>query len=49
MVVDAGELYDPLAEALIAGGVPCLRSADLAMRVFQRFVAVRFANFSRKP
>ncbi len=48
-VVDAGELYDPLAEALIAGGVPCLRSADLAMTVFQRFIDVRFANFSRKP
>ena len=48
-VVDAGELYDPLAEALIAGGVPCLRSADLAMTVFQRFINVRFANLSRRP
>jgi len=47
-VVDAGKLYDPLAEALIAGGVPCLRSADFAMRVFQRFIDVRLANLSRK-
>ena len=47
-VVDAGELYDPLAERLIAGGVPCLRSADFAMRVFQRFLDVRLANLSRK-
>ena len=47
-VVDAGKLYDPLAEALIAGGVPCLRSADFAMRVFQRFIDIRLANLSRK-
>ncbi len=46
-VVDAGKLYDPLAETLIAGGVPCLRSADLATRVFQRFIDVRFTNLSR--
>ncbi len=47
-VVDAGQLYDPLAEALIAGGVPCLRSADFAMTVFQKFIDVRVANSSRK-
>jgi hypothetical protein len=47
-VVDAGELYDPLAETLIASGVPCLRSADFAMTVFQKFIDTRVANFARK-
>lgn len=40
-VVDSGRLYDPLAGALLRAGVPCFRSADTAMRAFQRYIAYR--------
>lgn len=36
-VVDAGALYDPLAAGLEAAGVPAFRSADRALRLFERF------------
>ena len=37
-VVDAGHLYDPLAEALRQAGIPCFRSSDFAMKMFIRFL-----------
>jgi len=33
VAIDSGRLYDPLADALMAGGVPVLRSADRAVRM----------------
>jgi len=37
-VVDAGALFDPLAEVLGAGGLPVFRSADRAVRALCRWV-----------
>jgi hypothetical protein len=37
-VVDAGTLYDPMAQRLEAGGVPTFRSADRALRLLNRWV-----------
>jgi acyl-CoA synthetase (NDP forming) len=37
VVVDAGPLYDPMADALEAGGVPVFRTADRALRAFGRW------------
>jgi len=38
-VVDSGVLFDPLADALQAGGLPVFRSADRAVRALGRWVA----------
>jgi acyl-CoA synthetase (NDP forming) len=40
-VVDSGALFDPLCEALRAGGLPVFRSADRAVRALCRWVAVK--------
>lgn len=40
-VVDAGALYDPLARALEADGVPVLRLADRAVRLLGRYLEAR--------
>ena len=40
-VVDAGTLYDPLAELLERQGVPTCRTADTALRLLNIFVAAR--------
>jgi acyl-CoA synthetase (NDP forming) len=40
-VVDAGALYDPLAELLERHGVPTCRTADTALRLLNTFVAAR--------
>jgi acyl-CoA synthetase (NDP forming) len=40
-VVDAGPLYDPLARLLEQGGVPTFRTADSALRLFNRFCEAR--------
>ncbi len=37
-VVDAGPLYDPMAEVLLAAGVPTFRHADRALRLLGRYV-----------
>jgi acyl-CoA synthetase (NDP forming) len=37
MVVDAGPLYDPMAQALEEGGIPTFRAADRAVRLFGRY------------
>ena len=38
VVIDAGALFDPLAEALGAGGLPVFRSADRAVRALCRWI-----------
>jgi acyl-CoA synthetase (NDP forming) len=38
-VVDAGEIYDPMARLLEQGGVPTFRTADRALRLFNRWAA----------
>jgi len=43
-VVDAGPLYDPFARRLEAGGVPVFRTADRALRLFDRFCRARLAQ-----
>lgn len=40
-VVDAGELYDPMAAALDAAGIPTFRTADRALRMLRLFCAAR--------
>jgi acyl-CoA synthetase (NDP forming) len=40
-VVDAGALYDQMARALLAAGIPTFRSADRALRLFNVFCAER--------
>jgi acyl-CoA synthetase (NDP forming) len=37
VVVDAGRLYDPMAQRLEDGGLPVFRTADRAMRLFGRW------------
>jgi acyl-CoA synthetase (NDP forming) len=39
VVVDAGSLYDPMAERLERGGVPTFRMADRALRLLNRWAA----------
>jgi acyl-CoA synthetase (NDP forming) len=46
-IVDAGPIYDPLAERLQAGGVPTFRTADRALRLLNVFVEERFAHTVR--
>jgi acyl-CoA synthetase (NDP forming) len=41
VVVDSGELFDPMAEALQARGLPVFRAADRAMRVLRRWLDVK--------
>lgn len=38
-VVDAGHIYDPMAALLESGGVPTFRTADRALRLFNRWAA----------
>jgi len=40
-VIDSGELFDPLAEALKSGGLPVFRSADRAVRALCRWVDIK--------
>jgi len=48
-VVDAGPLYDPLAEHLLAHGIPTFRSADRALRLFNTYCRRRLAAPSARP
>ncbi len=43
-VVDSGVLFDPLAEALAAGGLPVFRAADRAVRSLRRWIAIKLRN-----
>jgi acyl-CoA synthetase (NDP forming) len=38
VVIDSGSLYDPMAHAIRAGGVPVFRSADSAVRALARYI-----------
>jgi acyl-CoA synthetase (NDP forming) len=40
-IVDSGDLFDPLAETLLAGNLPVFRSADRAVRALARWVDVK--------
>jgi hypothetical protein len=40
-VVDAGTLFDPMANALQEGGLPVFRSADRAVRALCKWVDVK--------
>ena len=40
-VVDAGPLYDPMAQLLEQGGVPTFRTADTALRLFDIYCGAR--------
>ena len=44
IVLDGGRLYDPMTEYLQRGGVPVFRSADHAIRMLGRYVAVRLGG-----
>ncbi len=46
VVVDSGELYDPLAETLEAGGLPVFRAADRAVRALRTWSRTRL---TRRP
>ena len=46
-IVDAGAIYDPLAEYLQEGGIPTFRTADRALRLLNTFVAERFKHTVR--
>ena len=48
-VVDSGALYDPMARLLEEAGVPTFRSADRALGLLDRFVAVRLDRASGRP
>jgi acyl-CoA synthetase (NDP forming) len=41
MVVDSGELFDPMEAALVEGGLPVFRSADRAMRALCRWMEIK--------
>ena len=45
-VIDSGVLFDPLVEALRAGGLPVFRSADRAVRALCKWVDVKRRNAS---
>jgi hypothetical protein len=46
-VVDAGAAYDVMAALLVAQGLPTFRTADRAMKVFDRYCARRLAGGAR--
>lgn len=41
VVVDSGDLFDPMEAALEAGGIPVFRSADRAMRALCRWMGIK--------
>ncbi|HUU60763.1 MAG TPA: CoA-binding protein, partial [Acidimicrobiia bacterium] len=44
LVIDGGDLYDPLARHLEGEGVPVFRTADRALRALGRYAAVRLGQ-----
>ncbi len=48
-VIDSGALFDPMAAALEAGGLPVFRTADRAMRALATWIAVTRRNAARRP
>lgn len=47
-VVDGGARYDPMVQFLEEGGIPTLRSADRALRLFGRYVGSRLGWDGRR-
>lgn len=45
VVIDAGPLYDPLAQVLEGRGVPVFRTVDRAMRALERYCGWRLRRF----
>jgi len=43
-VVDAGRLYDPMADRLEAAGVPVFRAMDRAVRILGRYATARWGS-----
>lgn len=48
-VVDSGALYDPMARLLDEAGIPTFRSADRALGLLDRYVAIRLDRATRQP
>lgn len=48
-IVDAGSLYDAMADALEAAGIPTFRTADRAMRVLRLFCSARARRLQPQP
>jgi hypothetical protein len=48
-IVDAGSLYDPMADALETAGIPTFRTADRAMRVLRLFCSARARRLQAQP
>ncbi|SLM32398.1 conserved hypothetical protein [Desulfamplus magnetovallimortis] len=48
MVIDSGELYDPLAKAFQAEGLPVFRSADQAVYVLGKYIRGRLGRIYRR-
>jgi acyl-CoA synthetase (NDP forming) len=46
-VVDAGPLYDPMVDTLLAAGIPTFRAADRALRLFNVYCAARQRGAAR--
>ena len=47
--IDAGTLYDPMADQLEDAGVPVFRRADEAVRFLRAFVAERLRRAALSP
>ncbi len=43
-VVDAGPQYDPFAAQVERKGIPCFRSVDVAMKVFQKYILYKLGD-----
>jgi len=44
VVIDSSTPYDPLATAFHLAGIPCARSADFALAVFQKYIHYRLGR-----
>ncbi len=41
VAIDSGKLYDPMADALLAGGIPVFRKCDQAVQILRRVIEHR--------
>jgi len=48
VVIDAGRLYDPMADHIQRGGVPVFRSGDRAVRLLGRYLRGRRSLLKRR-
>jgi len=49
VVIDCSTPYDPLASAFHLAGIPCARSSDFALTVFQNYIHYRLGRPGGKP